>query len=87
MRGLLALARGDADGAADLIAPVRARPLASAAATRNATSSTRRCWPPPRMAAAAPGRALINERTMAKPVTPLTRHWIERLALPDEARA
>jgi len=33
------------------------------------------------------GRALVNERTMAKPVTPLTRHWIERLALPDKARA
>jgi hypothetical protein len=33
------------------------------------------------------GRALLNERTMAKPVTPLTRHWIERLALPSQARA
>jgi hypothetical protein len=33
------------------------------------------------------GRALINERSMAKPVTPLTRHWIERLALPKEVRA
>ena len=33
------------------------------------------------------GRALINERSMAKPATPLTRHWIERLALPAEVRA
>ena len=33
------------------------------------------------------GRALINERCMAKPVTPLTRLWIEKLALPKEAQA
>jgi len=25
------------------------------------------------------GRALLNERVLAKPVTPLTRHWIETL--------
>ena len=25
------------------------------------------------------GHALINERILAKPVTPLTRHWIEAL--------
>ena len=33
------------------------------------------------------GRALLNERTMAKPITPLTRHWIDRLSSPTEARA
>ena len=27
------------------------------------------------------GRALVNERLMAKPVTPLTRHWLEALDL------
>ena len=35
----------------------------------------------------AVGRALINERCMAKPVTPLTRFWIDKLTPPEEARA
>ena len=30
---------------------------------------------------------LLNERIMAKPLTPLTRHWIECLGTPSEARA
>lgn len=88
MRGLVALERGDADGAADLIAPVRwqAARFGGSHAQRDLIDQTL-------LAAAAEGgrrslgRALINERTMAKPVTPLTRHWIERLALPTEARA
>jgi drug/metabolite transporter (DMT)-like permease len=33
------------------------------------------------------GRALLNERRLAKPVTPLTRHWMERMAVPEHARA
>ena len=32
-------------------------------------------------------RALLNERRLAKPLTPLTRHWLERLGVPDAARA
>ncbi|MDP3614152.1 MAG: tetratricopeptide repeat protein, partial [Rubrivivax sp.] len=88
MRGLLALARGDADGAVDLIAPARgqAARLGGSHAQRDLIDQTL-------LAAAARGgrrslgRALINERTMAKPVTPLTRHWIERLAPPTEERA
>jgi len=88
IRGLVALARGDADGAVDLIAPVRAQAarLGGSHAQRDLIDQTL-------LAAAADGgrrslgRALINERTMAKPVTPLTRHWIERLALPSEVRA
>ena len=47
MRGLLAFARGDADGAADALYACARRRSVSAAATRSATSSTRRCWPPP----------------------------------------
>jgi hypothetical protein len=88
MRGLLALARGDADGAADLIYPVRA-----SAARLGGSHAQRDLIDQTLLAAAAQGgrrslgRALINERTMAKPVTPLTRHWIDRLALPEEARA
>lgn len=88
MRGLLALARGDADGAVDLIAPARAQAarLGGSHAQRDLIDQTL-------LAAAARGgrrslgRALINERTMAKPVTPLTRHWIERLTPPTEERA
>jgi hypothetical protein len=88
MRGLLALARGDADGAADLIAPVRsmANRLGGSHAQRDLIDQTL-------LAAAARGgrrslgRALLNERTMAKPVTPLTRYWMEQLAVPTEVRA
>jgi hypothetical protein len=88
MRGVLALARGDADGAVDLIYPVRsvAQRFGGSHAQRDLIDQTL-------LAAAAiggrrnVGRALVNERTMAKPVTPLTRHWIERLALPEEVRA
>lgn len=88
MRGLIALAHGDADGAADLIAPVRAQ-----AARFGGSHAQRDLIDQTLLAAAAQGgrrslgRALLNERTMAKPLTPLTRHWIERLSLPTEARA
>ena len=27
------------------------------------------------------GRAVLNERCLAKPVTPLTRHWARRLGV------
>jgi hypothetical protein len=88
MRGLLAFARGDADGAVDLIYPVRGQMqrLGGSHAQRDLVDLTL-------LACAAQGgrravgRALVNERTMAKPVTPLTRYWIEKLALPEEARA
>ena len=33
------------------------------------------------------GRALLNERRLAKPATPLTRHWMERMAVPEHVRA
>jgi tetratricopeptide (TPR) repeat protein len=88
MRGLLALARGDADGAVDLIAPVR-----STAARLGGSHAQRDLIDQTLLAAAARGgrrhlgRALLNERTMAKPITPLTRHWMDRLALPTQARA
>ena len=87
MRGLLALARGDAGGAADLIAPVRPQ------ATRFGGSHAQRDLIDQTLLAAAAqghrrslGRALINERRMAKPVTPLTRHWMEQLDMPEAAR-
>jgi len=88
MRGLLALAHGDADGAVDLIAPVRtlASRLGGSHAQRDLIDQTL-------LAAAVQGgrrslgRALLNERIMAKPMTPLTRHWVECLRTPTEARA
>jgi hypothetical protein len=87
-RGLVAMARGDADGAVDLMAPARARSarLGGSHAQRDLIDQTL-------LAAAAAGgrtslgRALLNERLMAKPATPLTRHWAERLARPGAARA
>lgn len=88
MRGLLALARGDADSAVDLMYPVRAlaHGFGGSHAQRDLIDQTL-------LAAAAQGqrraigRALLNERLMAKPATPLTRHWRERLGDSQEARA
>ena len=88
MRGLLALARGDAGTAADLLFPVRtqAQCLGGSHAQRDLIDQTL-------LAAAAQGgrsglgRALLNERLMAKPSTPLTRHWQQALGASQHARA
>lgn len=88
MRGLLALARGDADAAVDAMYPARqiAQRLGGSHAQRDLIDQTL-------LAAAArgqragPGRALLNERRMAKPTTPLTRHWMAQLGDAEEARA
>ena len=88
MRGLIALERGDADGAADIIYPARAmaRSFGGSHAQRDLIDQTL-------LAAAARGnrrelgRALLNERLMAKPATPLTRFWLERVGIREEARA
>ncbi len=88
MRGLLALGRGDAGSAADQLFPVRAaaRGLGGSHAQRDLIDLTL-------LAAAARGgrstlgRAVLNERRMAKPLTPLTRHWLEALGSRSEARA
>ncbi|WP_425257108.1 tetratricopeptide repeat protein [Rubrivivax sp. RP6-9] len=91
MRGLLALERGDADAAVDLLYPVRtlARGFGGSHAQRDlidltllaaavaSSGSSRR----------AVGRALLNERLMAKPLTPLTRHWLQRLGSAQEVSA
>ena len=80
MRGLLAYARGEMDVACEAIYPVRAlsQRFGGSHAQRDLIDLTL-------LAAAVRGqrhdlgRALINERCLAKPVTPLTRHWIEAL--------
>jgi tetratricopeptide (TPR) repeat protein len=89
MRGVLAFARGEHAAAAELIYPARAlaqrfggshaqrdlldQTLLAAAARGGARASLR-----------ALGRALLNERRMAKPVTPLTRHWMEALGQAED---
>lgn len=88
MRGLLALARGDADGAVDLIYPMRnaAQRLGGSHAQRELIDHTL-------LAAAARGsrrtlgQALLNERRVTRPPTPLTRHWVEQLASAPDLRA
>jgi hypothetical protein len=88
MRGVLALARGEAETACELLLPVRsqAQRLGGSHAQRDLIDQTL-------LAAAAQsrrtslGRALLNERLMAKPVTPLTRHWAQALGEHESARA
>ena len=83
MRGLIALERGDADGAAETIYPMRgsAQRFGGSHAQRDLIEQTL-------LAAAARGRrralgrALLNERCLAKPLTPLTRFWAQRLGVP-----
>lgn len=83
MRGFLAYARGDGETAAQALYTARA-----AAARVGGSHAQRDVIDQTLLAAAAMtdgqarttvGRALINERLLSKPLTPLTRHWVERL--------
>jgi len=80
LRGLLAHARGEHDAAAEALYAVRGqaqrfggshaqRDLIDQSALAAAAAGGRR----------AVGRALLNERRMAKPATPLTAHWQARI--------
>jgi hypothetical protein len=81
-RAVLAFARGEHDVAADALYAVRTRAqhFGGSHAQRDLIDQTL-------LATAAAGqrkalgRALLHERLMAKPATPLTRHWMERLQL------
>jgi hypothetical protein len=79
-RGLVALARGEADEAADLLYAARAQAqrLGGSHAQRDLVDQTliAACA---RGSRKALGRALLNERMLAKSLTPLTRHWLEAL--------
>jgi tetratricopeptide (TPR) repeat protein len=87
MRGLLAHARGEHEAAAQTLYPVRriAQRFGGSHAQRDLIDQTL-------LASCAAGglhtlgRALINERLMAKPATPLTRHWAERLEAASRSR-
>jgi hypothetical protein len=89
LRGLLALGRGEGDEAARLLYSARAQShrcggshaqrdvldqslLAAAACGSEGTRATL-------------GRALINERLLAKPLTPLTQHWVGSLGFSARA--
>jgi len=84
LRGLIAYARGDAATACELLYPLRAvaHHFGGSHAQRDLIDQTLLA------AAAAPagskaiGRALLNERRLAKPTTPLTEHWAARLGPP-----
>ncbi len=80
MRGTLAFAEGRFDAAVATLYPVRA------IASRFGGSHAQRDLIDQTLLAAAvrardpaAGRALVNERRLAKPDTPLTAHWAERL--------
>jgi tetratricopeptide (TPR) repeat protein len=82
MRGMLAFARGRFDEAIETLYPVRAM------ASRFGGSHAQRDLVDQTLLAAAAravdrsaGRALLNERRLAKPETPLTAHWAGRLGL------
>lgn len=82
MRGTLAYAEGRYDEAVGLLYPVRAL------ASRVGGSHAQRDLIDQTLLAAAArasdravGRALLNERRLAKPETPLTDHWARRLGL------
>ena len=91
MRGLLAYGRDDsaagADAAAEALYAARTHSLriGGSHAQRDLIDQTL-------LAAAARGtrkdigRALLNERGLAKPATPLTRFWSERVGLPEGRR-
>ena len=88
MRGLLALARGEADAAADALYAARglAQRFGGSHAQRDLIDQTllSACARGTRRGI---GRALINERLMAKPSTPLTAHWRAQLDLRLDATA
>jgi tetratricopeptide (TPR) repeat protein len=88
MRGLLAFARGQADAAADALYAARgeARRFGGSHAQRDVIDQTllAACA---RGTRAGIGRAVLNERTMAKAVTPLTAHWREQLDMALNALA
>lgn len=80
-RGLLAFAKGDFDAAADQLYAVRGQTqrFGGSHAQRDVVDLTLLAACARGSGRRALGRALLNERMLAKPATPLTRHWAEAL--------
>jgi hypothetical protein len=80
-RGFLAFAKGEFDAAADGLYAARAlaQRFGGSHAQRDAIDQTLIAACARGGGRKALGRALLNERALAKPVTPLTRHWAEAL--------
>jgi hypothetical protein len=88
MRGLLAFDAGDAVGAIALLAPLReiAQRFGGSHAQRDLIDLTllAACALPG--GSRALGRALLNERLLARGATPQLEHWRERLGLAPGTR-
>lgn len=82
MRGLLAFAHGDADAAVAALHSARgqAQRIGGSHAQRDLIDQTLLAASV-RASHRHVGRALLNERRLAKPMTPLTRHWADQLGL------
>ena len=80
-RGLVAFARGEHDAAADALYPLRAglARWGGSHAQRDVIDLTLLAACAGGSRSKAMGRALLNERLLAKAPTPLTRHWAEAL--------
>lgn len=89
MRALLALTRGDGESAALSLYGLRdlAARFGGSHAQRDLVDLTllAAAAEAPDGEARAIGRAVLHERLLAKPPTPLTRHWAARLGLSDRA--
>jgi hypothetical protein len=85
-RGLLAFAKGEFDAAADQLYAVRALAarFGGSHAQRDVIDQTLLAACTRGSGRKALGRALLNERLLAKPMTPLTRHWCEAMGDPLE---
>jgi hypothetical protein len=83
MRALLAFHRGEADAAATALYAVRdkAQRFGGSHAQRDLVDQTLLAAAGMGTETRALGRALLNERRLAKPVSPLTRHWAGKLQL------
>jgi hypothetical protein len=80
MRALLAAERGEFDAAADALYAARnaAQRFGGSHAQRDLIDQTL-LWTAARGTRRGIGRALINERVMNKPTTPLSQHWRAQL--------
>ena len=80
-RALVAFTKGEHDGAADQLYAVRAQTqrFGGSHAQRDVVDQTLLAACVRGGGRKTLGRALLNERVLAKPVTPLTRHWADAM--------